>query len=336
MRNFFIISLAAALLSLPASPAGADDKIVVKLGTSAPLGSPWHINLKEAANKWREISGGRVELRIFAGGTMGDEGDMVQKMRIGQLQAAGLSTIGLHQIAKEAQAIDMPLIVKNYEERDYLLQKMAPKLDKAMAEKGFSVLAWSEIGFTYFFSNQPRPTLPEMRQAKLFCWSGDPDSKDAWVAGGFSPVVLSAIDMFTSLQTKIIDTVVYTRTLVLNLRVYSKAKYMMDLPYSTLTGATVIDKKVWDKIPPEMHEPLKKVFVDLGIKGTETARQMEDQSLEKLKSLGVEVVHVTDEQAWHDAVKAVRGSIRGKVVPAETFDEVLATVAEYRKKKGTH
>src|SRR5688572_33133537 len=97
MRKITVVSLIAALLSLVGQQAVAQEgQIVVKLGTSAPQGSPWHNGLKEAANQWQALSGGKVVLRIFAGGTMGDEGDMIKKMRIGQLQAAALSTVGLH------------------------------------------------------------------------------------------------------------------------------------------------------------------------------------------------------------------------------------------------
>jgi TRAP-type C4-dicarboxylate transport system substrate-binding protein len=163
-----------------------------------------------------------------------------------------------------------------------------------------------------------------MRQGKLFCWSGDPASKDAWVEGGFHPVVLSAIDIVPSLTTGMIDTVVYPQTLVLALGVHQKAKYMMDLPYSTLTGATVIDKKTWDQIPADLRPQLKQVFVDLGQKGTDDARKLESDALGKMKAQGLQVVHVTDEAEWHGAVNSVRNSIRGKVVPAASFDEVLS------------
>lgn len=328
-----MISLIAAALALSFQSASAEE-IVVKLGTSAPQGSPWHNQLKDAANKWRDLSGGRVALRIFAGGTMGDEGDMVKKMRIGQLQAAALSTIGLHQVTPEPQALDVPLLVKDEAERDYLLAKMAPKLEKALADKGFIVLAWSEIGFTYFFSTKPRPTLPEMRTAKLFCWNGDPSSEKAWSAGGFKPVVLSAVDIVPSLATGMIDTVVYTQTLVLALRAHDKAKYMMDLPWSTLTGATVVDKRTWERIPADLQPQLKKVFEDLGKEGTTAAREMENKAKAKLKEQGVQIVHVTDEPEWRKAVDAVRGVIRGVVVPAATFDEVIQIVKDYRAGKG--
>src|SRR5262245_16151366 len=174
-KSTIALLLASALALVGGSNTAAADPVVIKLGTSAPIGSPWHNGLKEAINRWNTISGGQVVLRVFPGGTMGDEGNMIQKMRIGTLQAAALSTIGLHDITPEPQALDLPLLVKNTAERDYLLEKMAPELDKALEAKGYVVLTWSEIGFTRFFSNQARPTLDLMRAGKLFCWNGDPE-----------------------------------------------------------------------------------------------------------------------------------------------------------------
>ncbi len=333
MRKITIVSLIAAFLTLAGRSSPADE-IVVKLGTSAPVGSPWQRGLKEAAEKWRNLSGGRVNLRIFAGGTMGDEGDMIKKMHIGQLQAAALSTIGLHDITPEPQALDLPLTVKNYEERDYLLAKMIPQLDAALAAKGFVVLTWSEIGFTRFFSDKPRPTLAELRAAKLFCWNGDPASTAAWKAGNFHPVLLSAVDMLPSLQTGMIDTVLYPPVLVFSLRLYEKAKYMMDMPYSTLTGATVIDKKTWDQIPADLQPKLKDVFVELGKSGTRQARDFENEALTKMKAQGLQVVSMTDLANWEPAVREVHSAVRGKVVPAATFDEVQRIVKEYRAAHG--
>lgn len=334
MRKITIVTLLTALLGLGLAvrPAAAEE-VVIKLGTSAPQGSPWHTLLKEAANKWRDLSEGKVVLRIFPGGTMGDEGDMVQKMRIGQLQAAALSTIGLHAITPEPQALDMPLLVKDNNEREHLLAKMEPELDKALADKGFIVLTWSEIGYTYFFSAKARPTLDEMRTSKLFVWSGDPASKDAWVAGGFKPVVLSAVDIVPSLTTGMIDTVVYPPTLILSLQANKYTKFMMDLPYSTLTGATVVDKRAWDKIPADLQPKLLQVFRDLGERGKQDSRKMESDALAKMKAQGLTVVHVTDGDKWVKEVARVRDLSKGKVVPAKTFDEVLKHVADFRGHK---
>jgi C4-dicarboxylate-binding protein DctP len=169
-----------------------------------------------------------------------------------------------------------------------------------------------------------------MRAAKLFCWNGDPASTDAWKAGNFKPVLLSAVDMLPSLQTGMIDTVLYPPVLVFSLRLFDKAKYMMDMPYSTLTGATIIEKKVWDQIPPDLRPKLKDVFIALGKDGTQQARNFENEALAKMKQQGLQVVPITDQPEWDKAVKDVRLAIRGKVVPTATFDEVTRIVQEYR------
>ena len=80
MKKQGLLTLLSAVCLAATSPALAQDKVVIKLATRAPVGSTWETRLKEAAQKWTEISGGKVELKIFAGGMMGDEGDMIKKM----------------------------------------------------------------------------------------------------------------------------------------------------------------------------------------------------------------------------------------------------------------
>lgn len=325
--------LMTATLSCLLRPAQAEE-VVVKLGTLAPPGSPWHLLLKEAAQRWDQVTGGQVKLRIYAGGTMGNEGDMIKKIRIGQLQAAALTTIGLHEITPEPLALDLPLLVQNGDEKDYLVGKMAPDLEKVLASKGFVVLNWSEIGFVRFFTTKPRATLPAMRQGKLFVWEGDPESEKAWKAGGFHTVILSATDIISSLQTGMIDTVAYPPTVALGVRLHDKAKFMADLIWSSLTGALIMDKKAWDQIPAAHRPELMKISRELGQRTVATARKMEEESLTKMKAQGLQVVQVTDAPEWYKAVEATNGAIRGKVVPALLFDEARRLVQEFRAKNG--
>src|ERR1700744_4235540 len=151
--------LAVALLLLLPSLAQAD--VVIKLGTLAPNGAHWHTLLKEMGQKWEQASGGKVKLRIYPGGVLGNEGDMVKKIRIGQLQAAALTTIGLHDIAAEAQAVDVPMMIESWQTLDFVMDRMGPKLERIVDSKGYVVLGWSEVGFVRFFSTKKYATLAE-------------------------------------------------------------------------------------------------------------------------------------------------------------------------------
>ncbi|HMU40111.1 MAG TPA: TRAP transporter substrate-binding protein DctP [Pseudomonadota bacterium] len=333
MKKRVVFAVSAALLLGTVAPASAQDKVVIKFGTRAPANSAWHLSLKEAAEKWREVSGGKVELKIFPGGTMGDEGDLIKKMNVGQLQAVGVSTVGLHVIAHDPQAIDVPMMVSSREEYRCALSKMAPKFEKVLESKGFVVLAWGEIGFTRFFSTEARPTLAAMRTSKMFSWEGDPDSITAWKNAGFKPVVLSSADMVPSLQVGKIDAVCYPPVLILAAGMHNKAKYMLDLPYSSLTGATVVSKSTWDKVPEALRPKLIEIFHTYSAKIDQDVVRMEKDSLEKMKQQGLQVVPVQDLPEWRKAMDALYNDIRGKVVPAQTLDEVQQAIKECRAAK---
>src|SRR5690242_2427247 len=109
--SFAAAALAAAALLVPRA---AEAQVNIKLGTLAPSGSAWHNTLKEMGQKWSEVSGGKVKLTIYPGGVLGNEGDMVRKIRVGQLNAAALTTVGLHDVTPEPQAVTAPYAIRSY------------------------------------------------------------------------------------------------------------------------------------------------------------------------------------------------------------------------------
>src|SRR6478736_1516488 len=157
MHRRLKLAFLVVAVALGVSIAHADEKI--KLGTLAPSGSTWHTLLKEMGQKWGEASGGKVKLVIYPGGVLGNEGDMVKKMRIGQLQAAALTTIGLHEISPEPQAVDVPMMVDSWPMLDYVMERVGPRMEKAIEAKGYTVIYWSEVGFVRFFSTKKYSTL---------------------------------------------------------------------------------------------------------------------------------------------------------------------------------
>ena len=68
---------------------------------------------------------------------MGDEGEMIRKMRIGQLQAAAISNAGLAEIDPRAYALMLPMMFDSYEEWDYVRQEINLILEANLKEKGF-------------------------------------------------------------------------------------------------------------------------------------------------------------------------------------------------------
>ncbi|GAC1599663.1 MAG: hypothetical protein NVS4B10_10940 [Myxococcales bacterium] len=280
-------------------------------------------------DKWKEASKGKVQLKIYAGGTQGNEGEMIRKMSIGQLQAAAVTAVGMREITPEPQAEDIPLMVDSYEEYDYVHEKMRPELEAALLKKGYVVINWGEVGFVHLFSTQPYKTPADFAKGKVFAWEGDPASVEAWRAAGFRPVVLSSTDMITSLQTNMINVVANPPLYAYTAHLFERANHMLDVRWGFLTGATVVRKDQWEKVPAEMRKKLLDIAHESGAKVVADVRKQNEESLEQMKKKGLQVEHGNPAD-WAPAIAHAGAVIRGKVVPAASYDKVKALRDEYR------
>ncbi len=315
-------TLVAAVLVFLAAPAAAQ-QVQIKLGTLAPNGSTWHELLKEMAERWSQASNGSVKLRIYAGGTQGNEGEMIRKMAVGQLQGAAVTTVGLHDIAAEPQALTVPLMFDSAAELQKALPVLEPRLDALLEKKGYVPLTWGAIGAIKLFCTRPMKTPADAAGAKIFAWEGDPASVKAWKAAGFNPVVLSSTDVITSLQTGMIECIPNVPLYVLTARLFEKAPYMIDVNWGWLVGATVVRKDAWDKVPADLRPKLLAIAKELGHKVDAEVAKLNTEAVAAMEKQGLKVVKV-DPGPWRATAEKSWPVVRGEVVPAAFFDEVKA------------
>ena len=259
-----VVALAVAL-ALPSPPAvEAQGRVLIRMATLVPDGSSWHLILKETAEKWKELSGGRVRVRLFPGGVAGDDPDVVRKMRLGTLSAGLLSATGVGEIDRSVYALGIPLMYDSYEEVYWVHEKMRPKLEAGLEKKGFIVLNWIDGGWVRFFTKRPVAVPADLQKLKLFTWAGDAEAVEVWRAGGFKPVPLPATEIATALQTGLIEALSSPPQVAVISQFFNHAQYMTDLRWQLLLGATLITKKAWDKVPADVRPAIKQSAEEAG------------------------------------------------------------------------
>jgi TRAP-type C4-dicarboxylate transport system substrate-binding protein len=251
-------------------------------------------------------------------------------MSIGQLHAASMTAIGLHEITPEPQAEDVPFMIDSYEEYDYVHERIRGKLEEAIAKKNYQVLQWGEVGFVYLFSTEPYRTPADFGKGKVFTWNGDPGAEAAWKAAGFHPVVLSSTDLIPSLTSGMINIVGQSALYAYTTNLYSRANNMLDLHWGFLTGATVVRKDSWEKIPQDVRTELLRIAEDYSKRTREDLRKQNDDAIDQMKKRGLHVIPPEDRPAWQQAAEKANAVVRGKVVPAGIYDEVKKLRDEYR------
>jgi len=332
----FVTAAAIVLLAAVPFASRANAQITVKMATMVPEGSSWHLILKEAADKWKKVSNGRVSLTIYAGGVAGDDTDVVRKMRLGTLHAGVLTSVGVAEIDQSVYALSVPMMFASYEEVYAVLEKMRPRLESSMEKQGFMVLNWVDGGWIRYFTQKPVATPDDLKKLKLFSWAGDADTIDLMKAAGFNPVPLPATEIATALQTGLVNAVPTSPQVAVLTQYYNYAKNMTDLDWEMLLGATLIDKRMWDRIPADLRAPLLAVMQEAGKKLQTEIRQGGQRDIEAMKKRGLNVVQVDAKarEAWLKVAESVYPRIRGKIVPADAFDEALKFRDEYRKRAG--
>jgi len=331
-----LVALAAVAAAWLTPPAEAQAPIIVRVATLVPDGSSWHLILKETADKWKQLSGGRVTVRLFPGGVAGDDPDVVRKMRLGTLNGGVLTSVGVAELDKSVYAMGIPLMYESYDEVYWVHEKMRPKLEASLEAKGYVVLNWADAGWVHFFTTKPVAVPDDLRKLKLFSWAGDAEAVEIWRSAGFNPVPLPSTEIATALQTGLVEALGAPPQVTVISQYFTHARYMTDFRWQLLQGATIITKATWEKIPAELRPTLLKASQDDGARLRKDVRDSEARDIEAMKKRGLTVVPVSAAQKaeWQKLTESIYPQIRGKVLPAEAFDEAMRYRDEYRKQRG--
>ncbi len=328
MQKFLVL---LGLLALALTPLRAQEQ-QLRIGTLAPKNSLYHRQLMTLGEAWRTAQGGGKYL-VFPDGSQGGETDMVRRMRIGQLQGGLLSVVGLREIEPSIAALQaMPLMFRSWEEVDYVREKMRPAMEKKFLDQGFVVLAWGDAGWVRFFSKKPARHPDDYKPMKFFAWGGEAEQQEIMKRLGYTPVPLETADILPAIQTGMIDAVPSTPYFALATQIYTSAPNMLDLNWAPIVGALIVTKKAWDAMSPAAQQAVRAAGAKAGAEIRAQARKEVDEAVAAMqkRGLAVNVPDAAQRQAWEALAGRLHPQIRGSLVPAATFDEVIGHLKNYR------
>ena len=313
--------LAAAFLC--SAPALAEAQTVLKLATLAPAGSSWMKVFQRAGKEIAKKTGGQVKLKIYGGGSQGDEKVVVEKMRAGQVHAAAITAVGLAEIAPEVLILQAPGLITDYKTLDKVRVKLQPRFEATFAKSGFELLGWGDVGIVYFYSAQQIRGPADLKKARLWVWNADPISREVARAAGVTPVPLGVPDVLPSLNTGHIDTFYTSPLACLSLQWFTKVKYRNTLPLAVGIGAVVMSKSVLDTLSPEHLEIVRASIGKWAGALVKKARSDNTKSTSILQQRGIIDVELSPagKREWEALSVKVQDALVGKVYPKALLDQ---------------
>ncbi len=331
-----IIILCTCVFFLSRDVCYAEKKYMIKFATVAPEGSIWVNYMKDLDNELRTKSNGRIGFRIYAGGIAGDELDVLKKIRVGQLQCAAFSGVGITEILPAWRVMDLPFLFRNMNEVRAVQNALKEFFTEEFRKKGFEYLSWAEVGDVYLFSKREIKTRDDLKGLKIWTWSGDPVSKKTFMLMGSTPISLAITDVTTAISTNMIDTVYAPPVGALAMQWNEKMNYMTGIPIAHSTGAILISKGYFDKIPKDLAVLLKdEVKLSMSKLADELGKQT-SEAIKVINERGTKMAPAPEGaelQRFYDLHNEVANALKGDVFPEELLNKVHDILNKMRTTK---
>jgi TRAP-type C4-dicarboxylate transport system substrate-binding protein len=253
-------------------------------------------------------------------------------MRIGQLDAAGMTGVGLCRIHPCLLSMQLPMLVRTDQEMAHVLEKMKPEFEQQLEHKGFRMVLWNHIGWVHFFSKKPVVYPADLQAQKMFMYAGDPHGAQVWKEMGFHPVPLSPTDVMSSLQSGMVEAFTTSPLAAASYQWFALAPNMCGLRWAPFLGGVVISSRTWKRIPDTYHDALMKAAARIGAAMQQEIRKADTQAIAVMKKHGL-TVHAIDDEAvrqWKTIVDKGFDKFIGTTFDESCYQNVKKRLEEFR------
>jgi TRAP-type C4-dicarboxylate transport system substrate-binding protein len=328
---WFGFAIACTLSVTSLARVSAAGNTVIRLGVLAPAGSTWDRVFRAWNNTLSKETGGAVSFQFFMGGVAGDERDIIRKMKLGQMDASTMTSIGLGQVARPIQVLQMPGILDNYKQLLQVREKLAGEFDGMFTKEGYVMLGWADAGFARYFSKKPILKPEDLKSARPWVPRDDPALPEMMKVIGANGVPLGIPEVFPALQTGMVDSVTVSALAAVALQWFRYVTHVSKQAPVAIVGATLVRQELVKGLAPDHAKVLKEsgkkahaALVDQVVKEDEKAyKTLLGRGIQEFDSFA------TPEQkkAWEAVNAEVIKRLTGKLWSKELLDRVKAAAA---------
>lgn len=297
------------------------EPVVLKIATISPEGTALTNAFKAASKEMESRTGGRVKLKVYAGGVMGNDSVVLRKMRIDQIHGSTFTAGGISAVYSNFQLMSLPLLFTDYKEVDSVRSKIDGKLIKELEKAGFISFGIIEGGFVYMMSSHPISGPDNLRGRKVWVPEDDPIGRAVFQESGVAPVPLPLPDVLTGLQTGLVDTVASSPAGAVILQWFTRFRHITEHPLIYLYGTFALTSRAWDRIPAADRPVVREILTRIVKKADTDTRKDNQQALQTLKKQGLTLVKVDDGNL--KKMRQISDRAIGRMKQHNLFDEAM-------------
>ena len=307
-------------------------KTVLKIASLVPENTAWGQALNAMSREWSVATNGNVELIIYHGGIIGEEDDVVRKLRLNQIQGAVLTSLGINLISPEVMSLSTPFLIRNDEELTLALDTFKPELDVNISKAGFYMLVWAKAGWVKIFSRNPVLVPADLKRQKVGVPPTMPELIQAFKTMGYQVVPQGYNDMLVGLNSGAIDAVYLSPVYVGALQLFGIAKHMTTLNLAPILGGIVLNQRGWRAVPDEYKPKLIEITRNIERNLSSSIQGLENDAIKTMTNYGLitHSINASQEQLWYADMERALPSLLGSVFDRDLYNRTSALLKRYR------
>ncbi|MEI2297175.1 TRAP transporter substrate-binding protein [Ensifer sp. MJa1] len=327
------LGLALPLVLLSAGPTFAEIRDqTIKFASANNKGHPQVTGMEKFAELVKDKSGGKIEVKLFPGGTLGGDVQTVSALQGGVIEMTVLNAGILANNVKQFGAVDLPFLFDSGTEADKVMDgPFGESLTKLLPDTGLVGLGYWELGFRNLTNNRhPVTKIEDIKGLKIRTIQS-PIPIELFNTLGANAVPLPYTELYTALETGTVDGQENPAANILNAKFYEVQKYMTLTRHQYNPQIVLVSKKFWDGLNGEEQAVLQAAATEARDFQRKVSREADAAALDEIRKTGMEVSELSPEetQKLREAVKPVIEKFSAEI-GAETVQALFKEISAAR------
>ena len=268
--------------------------------------------------KLKELSGGKMSINQFPGAQLGQEPQMLQKMRAGDIDFVITSTANASTLAPQAGVLSLHFI---FRDQNHLAKALAdPAISNAFRDmvkesvQGAHVLGLLTMGLRNMYSKREIKTVADIKGQKVRVQATKTEDTH-FPAYGSQIVHMPFGDVYTSLQTGVVNIAENGVNVYLANKHYEVAPVLSMTEHEANNNCIWVSDKTWNSLSAEQQKWVQQAAEEVSKREPALALKLEKDSGDKLKTLGVKIVENVDKSGFMKAAQPIQDQLAAELGP---------------------
>jgi tripartite ATP-independent transporter DctP family solute receptor len=316
-RRGLLAAVGALVLTATASTVLAQ-KRTFSFAYDQPPTTAYGIAANIFDTKLKELSGGNLNINQFPGAQLGQEPQMLQKLRAGDIDFVITSTANASTLAPQAGVFSLHFL---FRDQNHLAKVLAdPAVTAAFRDmvkdsvQGAQVLGLLTMGLRNMYSKKEVKSVDDVKGQKVRVQATKTEDTH-FPAYGAQTVHMPFGEVYTSLQTGVVNIAENGVNVYLANKHYEVAPVLSMTEHEANNNCMWVSDKTWASLTPQQQQWVQAAATEVSKTEPAMALKLEKDSADKLKGIGVKVVENVDKSGFMKAATPIQDQLAAELGP---------------------